>query len=99
SRADISMPKGLYIPLLMKSPLLFINRVIWTNTLSMDYKYSPVTAANDFELFSYNTSADYQIAQNLRLTLNGAIAAQLDRYIKTNDYISVQFGTNLTFQF
>ncbi|HVC09971.1 MAG TPA: hypothetical protein VNH15_08555, partial [Elusimicrobiota bacterium] len=28
SRADISMPKGLYIPLLMKSPLLFINRVI-----------------------------------------------------------------------
>ncbi|MDE1976431.1 MAG: hypothetical protein KGI84_04130, partial [Elusimicrobia bacterium] len=99
SRADISMPKGLYIPLLMKSPLLFINRVIWTNTLSMDYKYSPITAANDFELFSYNTSADYQIAQNLRLTLNGAVAAQLDRYIKTNDYISIQFGTNLTFQF
>jgi len=99
SRADISMPKGLYIPLLMKSPLLFINRVIWTNTLSMDYKYSPVTAANDFELFSYNTSADYQIAQNLRLTLNGAVAAQLNRYIKTNDYISVTFGTNLTFQF
>ncbi|MHB2026125.1 MAG: hypothetical protein ACYCPQ_05750 [Elusimicrobiota bacterium] len=99
TRTDVSMPKGLYIPLLMKSPLLFVNRVIWTNTLSLDYKYSPVTAANDFELFTYNTSADYQIAQNLRLTLNGALAGQLDRYVKTNDYMSVQFGMNMTFQF
>jgi hypothetical protein len=97
-RADLSLPHGLILPFMSK-PILFSNRIIWTNTLSMDFRSSPVTAANNSTTATFNTSADYELAKNLRMTLNGAFSRLWNKYVNQDDYISFQLGTNLTFQF
>jgi hypothetical protein len=51
------------------------------------------------DLASLPTSGDYEIAKNLRLTMNGALSRNWDIYLPQNDYISYSLGTTLTFQF
>ncbi|MFA6031102.1 MAG: hypothetical protein WC969_14700 [Elusimicrobiota bacterium] len=97
-RTDISLPKGLRLPF-SKKTLSFTNRVIWTTTLSLAMRKSPVTIAENSKLFNLNTNADYELAKNLRMTLNGAVSRMWHKYIKEEDYVSYQFGTMLTFQF
>lgn len=97
-RADLALPSGLRLPGSAK-PLLFTNRIIWTNTLSLANRRSPITVADNSRLLSYNTSGDYEIAKNLRMTLNGAFQRLWHRFLKEEDFISYQFGTTLTFQF
>lgn len=97
-RADLSLPHGLLLPFMSK-PILFSNRIIWTNTLSIDFRSSPVTAANNSTTATFNTSADYELAKNLRMTINGAFSRLWNKYVAQDDYISFQLGTNLTFQF
>jgi hypothetical protein len=46
-----------------------------------------------------NTSGDYEIMKNLRMTLNGSAQRLWHKYLKEEDYISYAFGTTLTFQF
>jgi len=97
-RTDVALPRGLMLPG-AKKPLLFTNRIIWTTTLSLAHRKSPVTQADNSDLFSLTTSGDYEIAKNLRMTLNGAASRLWHRFLKEEDFISYQFGTTLTFQF
>jgi hypothetical protein len=97
-RSDLALPRGLQLPFTKKT-LAFTNRVIWTTTLSLALRESPVTVADNSKLFNLNTSADYEIAKNLRMTLNGAMSRLWHKYIKEEDYVSYQLGTMLTFQF
>ncbi|MBI5597069.1 MAG: hypothetical protein HY928_13330 [Elusimicrobia bacterium] len=97
-RADLALPKGMKIPLTGRV-LTLTNRVIWTTTASMAFRQSPITLSENSRLLNMNTSADYEIAKNLRMTLNGAISRLWHKYLKEEDYISYQFGTTLTFQF
>ena len=97
-RSDMSLPRGLRLPFSGKT-LAFTNRIIWTTTLSLALRQSPITEADNSKLFNLNTSADYELAKNLRMTLNGAVSRLWHKYLKEEEYISYQFGTMLTFQF
>ncbi|HBL17195.1 MAG TPA: hypothetical protein DD417_10740 [Elusimicrobia bacterium] len=97
-RADISMPQGLKLPFRDK-PLPFTNRIIWTTTLSMAMRSSPVTITDNSKLANFNTSADYEISKNLRMTLNASASRLWHKYLKEEDYLAYQFGTVLTLQF
>ncbi|MDD5301904.1 MAG: hypothetical protein PHS14_02260 [Elusimicrobia bacterium] len=97
-RADLAMPAGLRLPGSAK-PLLFTNRIIWTTTASLAQRRSPVTVADNSKLFSLNTSGDYEIAKNLRMTLNGSAQRLWHKFLKEEDFIAYAFGTTLTFQF
>jgi len=98
ARTDISLPKGLKVPFSSKT-LAFTNRVIWTTTLSLAMRESPVTLLDNSKLFNLNSNADYEIAKNLRMTINGAVSRLWHKYQKEDEYMSYQFGTMLTFQF
>ena len=97
-RADLALPAGLRLPGSAK-PLLFTNRIIWTTTTSFAMRRSPVTVADNSRLFSLNTSGDYEIAKNLRMTLNGSAQRLWHRFLKEEDFVAYAFGTTLTFQF
>lgn len=97
-RADLALPRGLLLPGSRKA-LLFTNRIIWTSTLSLANRRSPVTQADNSRQFNLTTSGDYEIAKNLRMTLNGAASRLWHKYLKEEDFVSYQFGTTLTFQF
>lgn len=97
-RADLALPRGLLIPGTTK-PILFSNRIIWTTTLSFQLETSPVTQLNNFNLGTLNTSMDYELAKNLRMTLNGAFSREWSKFLPEEDFISYSFGTTLTFQF
>jgi hypothetical protein len=97
-RADLAVPRGLLLPGSTKT-ILFSNRIIWTTTMSLAHRRSPAVQADNSDLFSLNTSGDYEIAKNLRMTLNGAASRLWHKFLKTEEFVSYQFGTTLTFQF
>jgi hypothetical protein len=98
ARADLSLPAGLRLPGSAK-PLLFTNRIIWTTTLAFTNRRSPVTVADNSRDLSLNTSADYELAKNLRMTLNGSAERLWSRYLPEESFLSYAMGTTLTFQF
>ncbi len=98
ARADLALPAGLRLPGSAR-PLLFTNRVIWTTTVSLAVRKSPVTVADNSKLASLNTSADYELAKNLRMTLNGTVQRLWHTYLPEESFLSYALGTNLTFQF
>jgi hypothetical protein len=98
TRMDVALPRGLLLPGARKA-ILFSNRIIWTTTLSLTHTRSAVIQANNSDLASLNTSGDYEIAKNLRLTLNGAASRMWNRYLPQEEYFSYTLGTTLTFQF
>ena len=51
------------------------------------------------KLASLNTSADYELAKNLRMTLNGTVQRLWHVYLPEESFLSYALGTNLTFQF
>jgi len=97
-RADLAMPSGLRLPGSAK-PILFTNRIIWTTTASLAQRRSPVTVADNSRLFSLNTSGDYEIAKNLRMTLNGSAQRLWHKFLREEDFVAFAFGTTITFQF
>ena len=97
-RADISMPKGLKLPF-SKNVLKFINRIVWTNTLSFAIKKSPITIANNSRLLSFASSADYEATKNLRITLNASFQRLWHKYLKQEEYYSYQIGSTVVLQF
>jgi hypothetical protein len=97
-RADLALPRGLLLPGSTKT-ILVSNRIIWTTTLSLALRSSPVTVADNFKLATFNTSADYELAKNLRMTINGALSREWHKFLKEEDFVSYQFGSTLTFQF
>ncbi|MBI4425888.1 MAG: hypothetical protein HY554_19315, partial [Elusimicrobia bacterium] len=98
ARADLARPRGLVLPFTGKT-ILFTNRVIWSHNLSMALRSSPVTQADNSKLLNYTTSGDYEIAKNLRMTLNGGFSRLWHKFLKEENFISYNFGTTLTFQF
>ena len=98
SRADLALPSGLRLPGSSR-PLLFTNRIIWTTTLSLAHRESPVSPIDNANLASLNTSADYEIAKNLRMTLNGSAQRQWSIDLPVESFYSYTLGTTLTFQF
>jgi hypothetical protein len=97
-RADLALPSGLRLPGSSR-PLLFTNRIIWTTTLSLAQRRSPITTIDNSRLLSLNTSADYELAKNLRMTLNGSAQRLWHLYLPEESYLSYALGTTLTFQF
>jgi len=97
-RADISMPRGLKLPF-SKNVLKFINRIVWTNTLSFAIKKSPITIANNSRLLSFASSADYEATKNLRITLNASFQRLWHKYLKQEEYYSYQIGSTVVLQF
>ena len=97
-KSDFTMPKGFKIPF-TKTVLALTNRIVWTTTLSYAIKSSPITIADNNRLFSLNTSADYEMAKNLRLTLNGGFQRFWSKNLKEEEFSSYQIGSTLTFQF
>ncbi len=98
ARADLSLPAGLRLPGSSR-PLLFTNRIIWTTTLSLADTTDPVIQENNSYLASMTTSADYELAKNLRMTITGSLQRLWHQYLLQENYISFSLGTNLTFQF
>ena len=98
ARADLALPAGLRLPGSSR-PLLFTNRVIWTTTLSVAHRQSPVSPIDNANLGSLNTSADYELAKNLRMTLNGSAQRQWSLDLPAESFYSFTLGTTLTFQF
>ncbi len=98
ARADLALPAGLRLPGSSR-PLLFTNRIIWTTTLSVADTQSPIIQENNSILASVTTSADYELAKNLRMTINGTLQRLWHQYLLQENYIAFSLGTNLTFQF
>jgi hypothetical protein len=97
-RADLALPRGLMLPGTTR-PILFSNRIIWTTTMSLAIRSSPATLADNFKLATFNTSADYEIAKNLRMTINAAMSREWHKFLPEENFISYSFGSTLTFQF
>jgi len=97
-RADMNLPKGLQLPFMSK-PLMFTNRVVWTTTLSYAIKRSEVTQADNNNLLSLTTNADYEISKNLRVALNGSLQRMWSKYQPQDEYIGYQAGSTMTLQF
>ncbi|MDD4004646.1 MAG: hypothetical protein PHW69_05515 [Elusimicrobiaceae bacterium] len=98
ARADMNLPKGLQLPFMSK-PLMFTNRVVWTTTLSFAVKRSQITQADNTNLLSLSTNADYEISKNLRVALNGGLQRLWHKYLPEEEYVSFQAGTTMTLQF
>ncbi len=94
ARADLALPSGLRLPGSSR-PLLFTNRIIWTTTLSLSHRESPVSPVDNSNLASLNTSADYELAKNLRMTLNGAATRNWSLDLPVNSFYSFTLGTTL----
>jgi len=97
-RADLSLPRGLKLPF-TDQILILPNRIIWTTTTSLARRRSGLTESDNSDLLTITTSGDYEIAKNLRMTLNGGLSRLWHKHLKEEDYISYQIGTTLTFQF
>ncbi|PCI40398.1 MAG: hypothetical protein COB53_01340 [Elusimicrobia bacterium] len=97
-RGDLNLPRGLYLPGLNRT-LKFTNRIIWTTTLDFQMRSSPITIADNSRVLNLNTNADYEIASNLRMTINAAASRLWHKHLKEEEFISYQFGSTLTFQF
>jgi len=97
-RADLNLPKGLLLPFMSK-PLMFTNRIIWTNNLSYEIKRSPVTVMDNANTLNFTTTADCELAKNLRLTVNGALQRLWHKYLPQEDFIAYQAGSMMTLQF
>ena len=97
-KTDLQLPRGLKLPF-FKNTIVFTNRIVWTTTLSYAMKKSKITIADNNRLFTLNSSADYELAKNLRMTFNTGLQRLWHKYMKQEDYISYQVGSTLTFQF
>ncbi|MCX5786839.1 MAG: hypothetical protein NTX59_14245 [Elusimicrobia bacterium] len=97
-KTDLQIPKGLKLPF-FKDTMVLTNRIVWTTTLSYAIKTSPITIADNNRLFSLNSSADYELATNLRMTFNLGLQRLWHKYLKEEEYLSYQAGSTMTFQF
>ncbi len=97
ARADLTLPRGLKLPL--GKLIIFTNRIIWTNTLSFAIRRSDVAQTDNNNLLNFTTSADYELAKNLRMTINGSAQSLHHLFLPEENFFAYQLGTTLTFQF
>lgn len=96
-KTDFRLPKKFKLPFL--NEMMLDNRIIWTNSISYSIKKSPVSVSDNNRLFSINSTADIEPSQNLRISFNLLIQRYWSKYLKEDDYLSYQIGTNMILQF
>ncbi|MDR0646660.1 MAG: hypothetical protein LBG46_06940 [Elusimicrobiota bacterium] len=96
-RADFNLPYGLQLPFISRRYLI-TNRIIWNTNFSYSRRRS-FTVTENRDLFDINTSFDYEISKNIRLTLNGAFQSFKHLYIEEESYTAYSVGTVMTVQF
>ena len=97
-RWDFNMPRGFKLPFINKM-YNATNRVIWNTTFTYKDKRSPVEVTENYKMFDFSTSLDYELSQNLRFTLGGGFTILNHAYVKTEDYTACNVAANVTVQF
>ena len=97
-RWDFNLPQRWKIPFVDRM-YNAVNRVIWNTTFSYTDKKSQVEVKDNYRLFDATTSLDYEMSQNLRLTLSGGLTVKDSTYVKSEDYTAYHVATNVTVQF
>ncbi|MGC8866858.1 MAG: hypothetical protein ACP5PA_01430 [Elusimicrobiales bacterium] len=96
-RADMKLPKNVKLPFMRQT--IFDNRIIWTTNTSYSIRRSPISVNDNNKLFSLTSTAEVEATKNLRLSINASFQRFWHKYLKQEDYISYQIGTNLILQF
>ena len=97
-RWDFNIPRGFKLPFINKM-YNATNRVIWNTTFTYKDKRSPVEVKDNYKMFDFSTSLDYEMSQNLRFTLGGGFTILNHAYVKTEDYTAYNAAANITIQF
>ena len=97
-RWDFNLPHGLKLPFINRI-YRTTNRVIWNTTFTYTDKKSPVEVKDNYHLFDATSSLDYEMSQNLRLTLSGGITVMDHAYVESEDYTAYHVAANVTVQF
>jgi len=97
-RWDFNLPRGFKLPFFNRV-YRTANRVIWNTTFTYTDKKSPVEVKDNYHLFDATTSLDYEMSQNLRLTLSGGISVMDHAYVESEDYTAYHAAANVTVQF
>ncbi|WP_428897365.1 cell surface protein SprA [Parelusimicrobium proximum] len=98
ARMDINLPGGIWIPFVNRN-YSTTNRIIWNTTASYQKRRSDVAVAENKNVWGVNTSLDYEISQNLRLTISGGVESVESLYVETDSYLGYNASTVLTIQF
>jgi hypothetical protein len=96
-RADFNLPYGLRLPFISRRYLI-TNRIIWNTNLSYSRRRS-FTVAENRDLYDVNTSFDYEVSKNIRLTVSGAFQSFKHLYIEEESYSAYTVGTVMSVQF
>ena len=97
-RWDFNLPHGWKLPGINRV-YKTTNRVIWNTTFSYTDKRSPVEVKDNYRLFDATSSLDYEMSQNLRLTLSGGLSVMDHAYVMSEDYTAYHVAANVTVQF
>ncbi len=97
-RWDFNLPRGFTLPFLNRV-YRTTNRIIWNTTISYTDKKSPVEVKDNYHLFDATSSLDYEMSQNLRLTLSGGVSVMDHAYVESEDYTAYHVAANVTVQF
>lgn len=97
-RWDFNLPRGFKLPFFNRI-YRTTNRVIWNTTFTYTDKKSSVEVKDNYHLFDATTSLDYEMSQNLRLTLSGGVSVMDHAYVESEDYTAYHAAANVTVQF
>ena len=97
-RWDFNIPRGFRLPFINKM-YNTTNRVIWNTNLSYTDKRSPVEVKDNYKMFDFSTSLDYELSRNLRFTLSGGLTVLDHAFVATEDYTAYNVAANVTVQF
>lgn len=97
-RWDFNLPHGIKLPFINRM-YTATNRVIWNTNISYKDKTSPVEVKENYKLWDFSTSLDYELSQNLRFNLSGGVQLLDHAYVATEDYTSYNLAANVTVQF
>lgn len=98
ARLDINLPGGIWLPFVNRN-YSTTNRIIWNTNLVYNRVRSELVVLENKDVWDLNTSFDYEISQNFRITVTGALQWQDSLYVETESYFGYNFGTVLTIQF
>ena len=97
-RWDFNLPRGWKMPFVNRV-YNTTNRVIWNTTFTYTDKKSDVEVRDNYHLFDCTSALDYEMSQNLRLTLSGGISVMDHAYVESEDYTAYHVAANVTVQF
>ncbi|MBQ8032345.1 MAG: hypothetical protein IJ266_00050, partial [Elusimicrobiaceae bacterium] len=97
-RWDFNLPRGWKMPFVNRV-YNTTNRVIWNTTFTYTDKKSDVEVRDNYHLFDCTSALDYEMSQNLRLTLSVGISVMDHAYVESEDYTAYHVAANVTVQF